>query len=112
MSISRLNKGSKFTIDTTDFPFKDLSELELGKPYTLRGVYVLKKRGKMKQDMPNAIIDGTVINLPAHLLDDVKEIIADDSIVADIEAGKAGFTVYTYNDDNGEHRSVKWIDLV
>ena len=98
MGISNLNKGSVFDINTEGFPFVSLSDLDLDKEYIVKGVYVLKKRGKMKQDMPNAIIDGSVVNLPSHLLDDVM-------------ADKCAFSVYTYNDENGEHRSIKWIDI-
>ena len=111
MGISKLNKGSVFSVNTEGFDFINLGDLELDKEYVLKGVYVLKKRGKMKQDMPNAIIEGKVVNLPAHLLDDVNIILGDAELVKDIEDGKCGFSVYTYSDDNGEHRSIRWIDF-
>lgn len=111
MGIANLNKGSVFDINTEGFPFKALSDLDLDKNYIVKGVYVLKKRGKMKQDMPNAIIDGAVINLPAHLLDDVNAILNTPEYIAQIKADKCAMSVYTYTDDNGEHRSIKWIDI-
>lgn len=111
MGIARLNKGSVFSVNTEGFEFVSLNDLELDAEYELKGVYVLSKRGKMRGDMPNAIIDGKIVNLPTHLLDDVKIILSDESLISDIEAGKCGFTVYTYTDENGEHRSIRWIEF-
>lgn len=110
MGISNLNKGSVFDINTEGFPFKNLTELELNKEYIVKGVYVLKKRGKMKQDMPNVIIEDAIINLPAHLIDDVRAILNTSEYIQQIKDNKCAFTIYTYSDDNGEHRSIKWID--
>ena len=110
MGISKLNKGQVFSINTEGFPFVTLADLQLDTPYDLKGVYILSKRGKMRQDMPNAVIDGKIVNLPAHLLADVQAILADSELINDIELGKCAFSVYTYTDDNGEHRSIKWID--
>lgn len=111
MGISNLNKGSVFDINTEGFPFVSLSDLDLDKEYIVKGVYILKKRGKMKQDAPNAIIDEAVVNLPSHLLDDVKAILETPEYIEQIKADKCAFSIYTYNDENGEHRSIKWIDI-
>lgn len=110
MGIANLNKGSLFDIDTTNFEFKNLTDLELDKEYLIKGVYVLTKRGNMKQDMPNAILSDCIVNLPAHLLDDVKAIISTPEYVEQIKADKCAIKVYTYSDVKGEHRSIRWID--
>lgn len=111
MGIANLNKGSVFDINTEGFPYKSLNDLELDKEYIVKGVYVLKKRGKMRNDSPNAIISDAIVSLPAHILDDVKAILATPEYIEQVKADKCAFRVYTYTDDNGEHRSIKWIDL-
>ena len=105
------NKGSKFSIDSTNFPFISLNELELDTEYPVKGVYILTKRGKMKEDMPNLITDDSIINLPHHLIDDVKDILASDEYINQIENGGLSFKVYEYEDSNKEiRRSITWID--
>lgn len=105
------NKGSKFSIDSKNFPFLNLSDFELDTEYKVRGVYILTKRGKMKDDMPNLITDDAVVNLPHHLIDDVSDILSHDEYINQIEAGDLYFSVYEYVDSNGyTQRSIKWID--
>jgi myo-inositol-1-phosphate synthase len=61
--------------------------------------------------MPNAIIEDAIVNLPAHLLDDVNAILQTPEYIQQIKDNKCAMSVYTYTDDNGEHRSIKWIDI-
>lgn len=111
MGIANLNKGSVFDVNTEGYEYKSLSDLELDKEYIVRGVYILKKRGNMRQDMPNAIIDGVIVNLPAHLKEDVDAILSTPEYIKQIKDGKCAFSVYTYENSEGEHRSIKWIDI-
>lgn len=111
MGISNLNKGSVFDINTEGFEFKNLADLELDTEYIIKGVYILKKRGKMRQDMPNAILEDCIVNLPSHLLEDVNTILTTPEYIAQIKADKCAISVYVYTDENGEHRSIKWIDI-
>lgn len=105
------NKGSKFSIDSKDFPFIALKDLELDKEYPVRAVYILSKRGKMRQDMPNLVMDDKIVNLPSHLIEDVKDILSSDEYISQIEDGKLNFKVYEYSNDEGSFRSVQWIDV-
>lgn len=111
MGISNLNKGSVFDIDTTDFDFYSLNDLKLNKDYLIKGVYILTKRGKMRQDMPNVILTDCIVNLPSHLLEDVKTILNTPEYIEQIKNDKCAINVYTYQDENGEHRSIKWVDI-
>lgn len=104
------NKGSRFSINSEGFPYKNLSDLELNTEYKVRGVYILTKRGRMRQDMPNAITDKAIINLPSHLVNDIEDILKSEEYINQIEDGKLYFSVYEYNDENGTHRSISWID--
>ena len=96
----RYNKGvNKFTYQTdSTFEFFKLGDLleENGKDevYTLRGLWI--NTGGVYGDSPVAVIDDRYINLPGHMLDTVKEMIADDEAVAAINDGKLGFKVYSY----------------
>lgn len=53
-----------------------------------------------------------MVNLPSHLCEKVREICADADAVADINAGRAAFKIYTYT-PKGSNRlcySVDWVD--
>ena len=96
----RFNKGgNKFSYQTdSTFEFFKLGDLleENGNDevYTLRGLWI--NTGGFYGDSPVAVIDDRYINLPGHMIDTVKEMIADDEAVASINDGKLGFKVYSY----------------
>ena len=100
MSIaSKYNRtGNLFPIDSENFEFISLEELyrkvgEQGE-YQLLGVFVNSKTRFGEQ--PVAIIDGFKVNLPKHMTETVKAIMADPEDVAEINAGKVGFVIYKY----------------
>lgn len=103
-------KGSLFSVDSKDFEIKKLNDLELGKEYPVKGVYILSKRGKMRNDMPNVISDGFIVNAPYHMIDDVRDIMANDEYIDQIENGGLYFSIYEYTNDEGSFRSINWID--
>ena len=117
---SRFNKARKFDIDTTGFSYKKLSDCfgENGakKVYKIAGVYINTK-GKFDDAPVLAVVDdkeGYFVNLPSHLCDTAKEIINDDEAVNAINAGKLGFTIYTYTSNNAKGRtlySVEFVDM-
>ena len=96
----KFNKGvNKFTYQTDQtFEFYKLGELleENGgdEVYTLRGLWI--NTGGMYGDSPVAVIEDRYVNLPNHMLDTVREMIADDEAVELINAGKIGFKIYSY----------------
>lgn len=92
----RFNKGKRidWKVDTKDYPFKKTSELELGKAYDFKGCYVSKDNGYGEGGV--IISDHIMVNTPASFVETIKEIMADESAIADIVAGKLAFKVDTY----------------
>lgn len=107
---NRYNKGNRFDIDTTGFKYVKLSALDPEQTYELKGLYINTK-GEYGAS-PVAILSDCFVNLPAHLLPVVNDMLLSDETIADIKAGKCGFTPREYTDKKGASRvSVEWVDL-
>lgn len=110
----RHNKGSKFDIDIEGFEFKSLSELfkrDKGKGvYTMNGVYINRK-SKFGAH-PVAICEGDemLVDLPAHMLEDIQDMLASPEDVEDIKNGEARFMIeeYVQKDYNRKCYGIKW----
>ena len=101
--------GAKFSINTEGFEFKKISEFELEKEYIVRGALISK--GGKYGDSASLILDNCFMNIPNHLIDDVKELLSDKEAIDQVEAGLLAFSIYEYEDRNGAtQRSIKWID--
>lgn len=92
---------NKFTIDTEGFEYYNLKDLYenngADEVYPLFGFYINKKGNY--GDAPVAYTDEYYVNLPQHLLDVVKEIMANPEAVAAINNGEVEFTIYQYQDE-------------
>lgn len=116
-SFGQKNQSSErlFDVDTKDYVFTSLGELykEFGekKEYKLQGIYINSKSKFGPQ--PVAIIEGCLVNLPPHMLEQVKTIINDPEQVEDINKGTAGFTIYSYKNKKfgNDCYSVNFIDI-
>lgn len=116
MSIaSKYNKGSAFTYQAAeDTPFISLEKLYHtggeGAVYPLHSLCINNK--SRYGDAPVAITDGYFVNLPRHMLDTVREMMADMELVTAVNSGKVGFSVrpYVRNGDNKPLYSVTWLD--
>ncbi len=111
---SRHNHGAIFEVNTDGFEFLTLQQLQEQMPdriYALRGLYINRK--SKFGEAPVAIIDGAFVNLPKHLVDEVKAIIGSAEDVADINAGKVGFTIREYDDKqfNKHCYTIEWQDI-
>ena len=114
---TRHNKGSKFTIDTTGFEYIKISDLvkEVGMDavHRVAAVYINTK-GKF-EDHPVAVLPdlGKLVDLPPHMTEDVRTILADDADCADIEVGKVGlkFESYVSKRFNKECIGCRWVDI-
>lgn len=117
---SKFNRGTKnlFTYqqaeDATYTKCKELYEHgyteEKGRSVTCRGFFI--STGGRFGDSPVMVCDGFNVNLPSHMLQDVRDIMADAESVADINAGKVGAYVYEYqNSRGGKSYSIRWTDL-
>ena len=81
-----------------------------GTVFQVRGVYINTKG--LYDDAPVLALDSAYVNLPAHLTPICKEILNDSQAVAAINAGKVGFTIYTYEKPAFRKTcySIKWVD--
>lgn len=111
---SHNRRETRFKVDTTGFEFKKLPELfNKAKPDAVFSVYGLYINRKSKYgDSPFAASDGYFISLPSHLTDVVKEILADDVAVEQMNEGKAGLVIRPYDDENGvTHYSADFVEV-
>lgn len=78
--------------------------------FQVRGIYINTKG--LYDDAPVVALDSAYVNLPAHLTPICKEILADPQAIAAINAGRVGFTIYTYVKPayNKTCYSIKWVD--
>lgn len=112
---NKFNKAS-FGIDTREFKYVKLSDLynapkNGGKEtvHNINGCYVHKSP---LGDSP-VIIDvtnRTLVNLPSHLGETVREILSDPEAVNMIKAGKVGYTIYEYESHNKKCYSILFVD--
>lgn len=103
---TKYNKGGKFDLNVKGFTdYFSLEKLynENGKDavYRLGAVYINRK-SKFGDAPTFAVIDekftcgGYFVNVPAHMLDDANAILADAEAITEINAGKVGFIIETY----------------
>lgn len=112
---SRHNKTS-FGIETKDFPFVKLSTLyndkKNGGGDVVRPVNGLWVHKSQLGDSP-VIIDAEnkmLVNLPSHLSEEVRGILACEDDVQAIKDGKVGYTIYEYDSHGKKCYSIHWVD--
>lgn len=113
---NKFNKTS-FGIDTTNFEYVKLKDIftskkEGGKDviHDINGMYV------HKTPLGNSavIIDAKnkrLVNLPNHMAETVREILADTEAVAAIKDGKVGYTIYEYESHAKKCYSITFVDM-
>ena len=116
---SRHNNKNPFTNvpEYGDSPtFKSLKELYEANgadcKYRFYGYYVNTKGNY--GDAPAAYLDKYIVNFPQHMLADMKDF--DDQDIEDINTGKVGFTIETYektmkNDSKKKCYGINWVDM-
>lgn len=110
MKFSKLFNKQIFNIDTKDYEFKKLSELDKSKIYKLNGVYI--NRSKFgKQGVAIVSEQKILVNLPLHLTETVNAILSDVEAIETIESGKVGFIIKTYEKNGKECFSITFVDL-
>ena len=111
---AKFNKGNKFTFRMGD----DVEYVSLGvlfntnpeKIYDVKALYINTK--SKFGDTPCVAIDySTIVNLPNHLLETVKEMIYDAECVTAINNNEVKFKIYSYKDKtfNKTCYSVEWL---
>lgn len=131
----KFNKEKLFKINTDGFDYvsledlyKETKEMVLGEDeylmsdpddmkeriestvFQVRGIYINTKG--LYDDAPVVALDSAYVNLPAHMTQICQEILRDPQAIAAINAGRVGFTIYTY-EKSQYHKtcySVKWVD--
>ena len=103
MKITDFNKHdyTVYTINTEGFEYKNLASVE---DVVVRGFFINTKTAYGEQ--PVMITDNCYVNLPKHLLDDIKHIIKDDEIGREIrdllaEAARRGVKIRVLYDAVG-----------
>ncbi len=110
MKFSKLFNKQVFNIDTKDYQFKKLSELDKEKVYKLNGLYL--SHGKFgEQGILIVSSEKILVNAPLHLTATLQAILGDVEAIETIENGKVGFTVKTYEKNNKECYSIIFVDL-
>ena len=114
MSIAQHNRvETRFKVDTEGFTYKKLGELYNPKnPDTVFSVYGLYIGKGKYGDSPFAASDGYYISLPGHLADVVRSILGDADAIEQMNTGKAGLKIRTYDDDKGvTHYTADFVDV-
>lgn len=123
MSATKYNKGTKFNTVLNGLNFIKLDEVfqmsedekaTTGKKpvYTITGIYINSKSKfgpRPFVSTPNFLVD-----LPSHMLDTAKAMLADHELIDDINAGKVGFSVRSYfsNKYHKDCYSVDFVDII
>lgn len=116
--MSKYNKGGvTFEIDIKNFRFVTLEELfarDGGNTiFGIDGLYINKKSSF--GDHPVAIVgsEEMLVDLPAHLTEDVKEMLQDKEVIDAIKDCKVGFTVEQYEQKKYKKLcyGIRWEDL-
>lgn len=78
--------------------------------FQVRGIYINTKG--LYDDAPVVALDSAYVNLPAHMTQICQEILRDPQAIAAINAGRVGFTIYTYVKPQYHKTcySIKWVD--
>ena len=102
--MSIIKHTPRYNMDTKQ-PYCKLADLELNKDYQIKGFFIVSS-GRYG-DTAVMVIDGYNVNLPAHRVDRVKQIMADRDSTEMVNNGEVYATVYGYTGSDGvERRSV------
>lgn len=107
------NKAS-FGIDTKDYEYIKLSDVAKGSSpdeiHPINGLYV---HGSALGDSP-VVIDvqsKKLVNMPKHLGETFREILANSEAVQAIKDGKVGYTIYTYESHAKTCYGINFVDI-
>lgn len=107
------NKAS-FGIDTKDYEYIKLADVAKGSSpdeiHPINGLYV---HGSAFGDSP-VVIDvqaKKLVNMPKHLGETFREILANTEAVQAIKDGKVGYTIYTYESHAKACYGINFVDI-
>lgn len=116
----KFNTQKVFNIETANFEYISLEELLHGaknddgvpvEVFTVRGIYINNKG--LYEAAPVLALDDIYVNLPSHLTEPCREMLANPQAVAEINAGHLGFKIEKYYKERYQKDcySVEWVDL-
>ena len=111
ISLEDLYKERESNIAAEDFEdFDEVKTIVEETIYQVRGIYINTKG--LFDDAPVVALDSAYVNLPAHMTQICREILSDPQAIAAINAGRVGFTIYSYEKPQYHKTcySVKWVD--
>lgn len=107
------NKAS-FGIDTKDYEYIKLSEVaKASSPDEIHPINGLYVHGSALGDSP-VIIDvqtKKLVNIPKHMGETFREILANQEAVQAIKDGKVGYTIYTYESHAKTCYGINFVDI-
>lgn len=114
--LNKYNQGNTFNFQTpTDFEFKTLKELykENGtkeeNTLPLKSLFINTK--SKFGDSPVAVTNKELVNLPGHLLENVRGMISDDEVVELVNKDHVGIEIYEYESAKwGTNYSVRFVE--
>nr|DAW96392.1 MAG TPA: putative single-stranded DNA-binding protein [Caudoviricetes sp.] len=111
---SKFNHGKKFNFEIPkEFKYASLSDLYNNNGaehvYPVMALY-FNHKSKYGEN-PVAVTTAELVNLPKHLNDVCKEIVADKEAVGAINNNQFGFKIRQYERNDKPCFSVEWVDL-
>lgn len=88
-----------WSIDTQDFKFFKLKDLDASKTYIVRGCFITPDAGYGVGAV--IILDDKLVNLPARYVELVKKILSNPEMIAAIKSGKCGMKVSSFTSKYG-----------
>ena len=122
---SRMNKVNRWNVDTETFlknedgkfVYKSLKDLyeEHGKDmvYPCNGVFIISAEKSHSKYGATAVLIGSqsFVNLPSYMIDDVKEILADDQLTQLIQTGHVAYSIHEYDSHGKTCYGLTWVDV-
>ena len=113
-SFSNTFNKTSFGIDTTDYEYIKLADVAKdSSPYEIHPINGLFVHGSALGDSP-VVIDvqeKKLVNMPKHLGETFREILANTEAVQAIKDGKVGYTIYTYESHAKTCYSINFVDI-
>jgi hypothetical protein len=110
---NKFNKAS-FGIDTKDYEYIKLAEVaKASSPDEIHPINGLYVHGSALGDSP-VVIDvhaKKLVNIPKHMGETFREILADTEAVQAIKDGKVGYTIYTYESHAKTCYGINFVDI-
>ena len=114
ISFSKTFNKTSFGIDTKDYEYIKLSDLaKASSPDEIHPINGLYVHCSALGDSPVVIDVQTkkLVNIPKHLGETFREILANDEAVQAIKDGKVGYTIYTYESHAKTCYGISFVDI-